>query len=84
MRSWLTKRRIDRREATSEEVRHARSLIRLLRTQDRLPNMSADELIERIVSWRPLPAGGRSRTTVERGRPGYLQRGGRHREHGVP
>ncbi len=63
---WLSRRHMDRSEATSEEARHARSLIGLFRVQDRLPAMSAEELIERIVSWRPPPAGGRSRTVAER------------------
>jgi hypothetical protein len=65
-RHWLLGARRRRREATSEEVRQARSLIGLFRIQHVLPEMSTDELIERIVSWRPVPEGGRSRTTAER------------------
>jgi hypothetical protein len=55
-----------RNETMDEDTRHARSLIRLFRTQNRLSRMSAEELVERIVSWRPVPEGGRSRVTAER------------------
>jgi hypothetical protein len=63
---WLARAQIDRNQAMDENTRQARSLIRLFRTQNRLFRMSAEELIERIVSWRPVPDGGRSRATAER------------------
>jgi hypothetical protein len=51
-------------------VFHARDLIGLFRIQHILPEMSSSVLIERIVSWKPLPEDGQalasSRTTVER------------------
>jgi hypothetical protein len=64
--NWLARARMNRNRAMDEDTRHARSLIRLFRTQDRLSWMSAEELIERIVSWQPVPDGGRPRPTVER------------------
>jgi hypothetical protein len=63
---WLARRRVDRSWSTPEAVRHARSLIRLFRVQNILSEMSADELVERIVSWRPVPDGGWLRSTAER------------------
>jgi hypothetical protein len=63
---WLARRRRERNEAASEDTRRARRLIRLFRVQGILPRMSADELIERILSWQPVPEGGRSREAVER------------------
>src|SRR5215210_9497170 len=64
--NWLARARIERNKMMDEDTRHARSLIRLFRTQNKLSRMSADELIERIVSWQPVPDGGRSRATAER------------------
>lgn len=64
--NWLARGRIRRREMVDGDTRHARSLIRLFRAQGRLSQMSADELVERIVSWRPVPEGGRSRFAAER------------------
>ena len=64
--NWLARARIRRNEMIDEDTRHARSLIRLFRTQNRLSQMSAEELVERIISWRPVPEGGRSRATAER------------------
>lgn len=53
-------------EEGSPDSRHARSLIRLFRAQNLLPGMGAGELVDRILSWRPVPAEGRSRAAVER------------------
>jgi hypothetical protein len=64
--SWFARARIGRNQAMDEDTRQARSLIRLFRTQNRLSQMSTEELVERIVSWRPVPDGGRSRATAER------------------
>ena len=64
---WLLQARIRRREALKErDADHARSLIGLFRIQYVLPDMSREALIDRILSWRPVPPGGRSRTKVER------------------
>lgn len=63
---WLARARICRNEAKPRDVRRARDLIGLFRTQGILSEMSAEELVDRIVSWRPMPEGGCSRTTVER------------------
>ncbi len=64
---WLARRRIDlQRTSVSEDTRHARDLIGLFRIQNILSEMSADELIERIVSWQPVPDAGRPRSTAER------------------
>lgn len=64
---WLLQARIRRREALEErDADHARSLIGLFRLQDILPEMSCEALIDRILSWGPAPAGGWSRTQVER------------------
>lgn len=65
-RDWLARRQIWRNEKTSDDVKHARDLIRLFRAQNILSQTSARELTERIVSWRPLPEGGRSWTATER------------------
>lgn len=64
---WLSEAGFRRREALAEgDADHARSLIGLFRVQDILPGMSTDELVGRILSWRPIPEGGRSRAQVER------------------
>jgi hypothetical protein len=60
---WLGAARLRRREALREgDADHARSLIALLRIRYLLPDMSAEELVDRILSWRPVPV----RTQVER------------------
>ena len=64
--NWLARAQINRNQAMDENTKHARSLIRLFRTQNRLSQMSAEQLVERIVSWRPVPEGGRSRFVAER------------------
>jgi hypothetical protein len=64
--NWLARARIRRGEMTDEDTRRARSLIKLFRTQNRLSQMSAEALAERIVSWSPVHEGGRSRFLVER------------------
>jgi hypothetical protein len=66
MEHCLLRARIDRNHSMDSGARHARSLIRLFRYQGMLSGMSADELIERIVSWRPVPDGGWLRSTAER------------------
>lgn len=64
---WLAQARFRRREALKErDADHARSLIRLFRAQGILPGMGADELVGRVLAWRPEPDGGRSRAQVER------------------
>ncbi len=63
---WLESARWLRNESMDENTRHARDLIRLFRTQGKLSGMGAEELVERIVSWAPVPPAGRSRTTAER------------------
>ena len=62
---WLAGRRLERNRSMPEDVRHSRDAIRLYRTQNKLSDMSADELIERIVSWPPM-RNDRSRSTAER------------------
>lgn len=56
-RQWFARAHLLRNRAIPDDVRHARGLIKLFRTQDTLSEMSAEELIDRIVSWRPLPGG---------------------------
>lgn len=65
---WLLRARFERVRLAGEnaDARHARSLIGLFRVQHFLPGMGVDELVGRILDWRPLPAGGRSRVAVER------------------
>lgn len=64
--NWLARARIRRGETMDEDTRHARSLIKLFRAQNKLSQMSAEELTERILSWSPVPEGGRSCSLVER------------------
>lgn len=52
-------------EEESPDARAARSLIGLFRVQNVLSGMGAGELVDRILSWHPVPAGGRSRAAVE-------------------
>lgn len=67
---WLLRMRFERgrleQEETPADVVHARGLMGLFRVQYLLPGMGVDELIDRILRWNPVPAGGRSRATVER------------------
>lgn len=64
---WFAQARIRHQEVLAEpDASHARDLIRLFRTQGFLSGMDTDELVNRILAWRPEPEGGRSRNTVER------------------
>ena len=70
----LAGERRKRAERTPKAVLRARSLIALFRTQGKLEAMSADELIERILAWRP-PVAGMSRVVAEREVAGAIFRG---------
>lgn len=69
---WLSKRRRDRRDQMPKEVWHARDLIGLFRRTGphypphRLREMSAQDLADRILAWRPVPEDGCLRPAVER------------------
>lgn len=64
---WFLRARQLQRDALSErDADHARSLIRLFRTQGLLSGMNTGELADRVLAWCPLPEGGRSPGAVER------------------
>ncbi|MGF1472423.1 MAG: hypothetical protein ACFB50_11890 [Rubrobacteraceae bacterium] len=67
MQQWLARARLRRRDALSQpDADHARSLIALFQTQNRLEYMDEVELVERILGWNPQPENGRSRPIVKR------------------
>ncbi len=67
---WLREMGFERarleQEETPADVVHTRDLIGLFRLQYLIPGMGTDELVDRILRWRPMPHGGRSRAAVER------------------